>query len=237
MKTKTVLMYVGVIFLSTTLILSFSPQTSKALTLELNLNGVFSGYVPQGTSPWLTATFEDVAAGVQLTLSGLGLTEGEFIQGNINVGNPTGSQLGWGFNFNPSKEGSISSLQFNPTGGSNQAAVWQVAADAFKAAGDGSFDILFAWDNENPFESGDTAVYLISMTGLLAADFNYLSENGDGLGYGSAAHIQGISIPEVTEGGSGWIAGGAPVPEPATMLLVGSGLIGVGVFVRRKFKR
>ncbi|MGQ9647462.1 MAG: PEP-CTERM sorting domain-containing protein [Thermodesulfobacteriota bacterium] len=29
----------------------------------------------------------------------------------------------------------------------------------------------------------------------------------------------------------------APVPEPATMFLLGSGLIGVGVFVRKKFKK
>jgi len=29
----------------------------------------------------------------------------------------------------------------------------------------------------------------------------------------------------------------ASVPEPATLLLLGSGLLGVGVFVRKKFKK
>ena len=76
------------------------------------------------------------------------------------------------------------------------------------------------------------------ITGLTVSDFDFSSVNGGGEGhYVTAAHIQGIPLPT---GGttSTWVGngGGGEVPEPSTMLLLGSGLIGL-VGLRRKFKK
>ncbi len=43
-----------------------------------------------------------------------------------------------------------------------------------------------------------------------------------------------FAIDDLRFGGGG---GGAAVPEPATILLLGSGLLGMGVYARRRFKR
>ncbi len=91
------------------------------------------------------------------------------------------------------------------------------------------------------FDSNDTAIYEISgISGLVVDDFNVLSSETNNLGHGgggtgpflTAAHIQGIPSTNGTTK-SGFVT----VPEPSLFVLLGSGLLGIGLLGRKKFRK
>lgn len=215
------------------LILIF-PGISRADTLTFQLDYLYNGYSPSGSSPWPTATFVDLAPNtVELTMTN-NLVSNEFIDG-VN-GKGKYSNGGWFFNVNPDK---LSVLSINYVSGSEAA---QTLKGSYQANGDGFYNIVFAWKK---FSGGNTAVYdfTVSEGSLTATDFNFLSSPGSGSQAGpfySAAKVQGIVDPNNSSNTvSGWVAATAdpnPVPEPSTIMLLGSGLVSLGLWGRRKFK-
>ena len=70
-------------------------------------------------------------------------------------------------------------------------------------------------------------------TGVIISSFQFASTNGStkGLTYLTT------DARENSTSYSGSITPSAPVPEPATLFLMGTGLIGFGAFIRKKFKK
>ncbi len=210
------------------------PIMTQATMLTFDHNIEFSGATaPAGTSPWITATFDDSFGGantVRLTMSATNLVGTEFIDD-------------WLFNFDTSLN--LASLNFAYISGQAANNV-NTGVDAFPADGDGKFDIEFDFPPPpgafaSEFTTGETSVYDFTyISAITVSSFDFGSVPGGGNGtFKSAAHIQGIG----TSGNdSGWIAprngNGEPIPEPTTMALLGIGLVGLaGAAARRKLKK
>jgi hypothetical protein len=191
-------------------ILVFLPNLSKATGILYQFNTPFpTDPSPSGSTPWLTADFENTAGGVTLTISAAGLTGSEFaseiyfnIDPNLNQHSLTFSKTAY--------TGTFSTPTIDQAVGDNN----------YKADGDGKYDFRFNFGTAHgtTFGSGDSITYQIGgILGLVANNFAFLSAPAGGSGpFYAAAHIQSLG-----NGGCTWIepCGGpihTSVPEPSS---------------------
>jgi hypothetical protein len=203
------------------------------------LSTKINGTSPVGATPWLTATFEDVAAGdVKLTLTN-NLLSGQFITDVL-------------FNSKLDATG-LTFTEFNAGAPPTVLSVTQSATQSLTGGSQikgGGYNIDINYDNSPPVnrfgtQGGTVSIFEITGTGLTAANFLKPSlDNGSMFGgpYYMAADVLGI--PAGTDGqtiggsigdASAVVGTTSAVPEPETyaMMLAGLGLMGF-VAMRRK---
>ncbi len=209
------------IFLSRCIILgglfigSATVPNSPAGESVLDFSHLFGGVAPASTEhTWVEALFKDISPGVVgLTISNLNLSGSEDVDSVY-------------LNLSPALNPNSLSFSFQNAAGKLKNPDITQGTDAFKAGGDGKYDILFSFatsmgDNQR-FNAGESITYFISgIPGLKATDFEYLSAPDGGAGpFYAAAHVQRIGTASL----SGWIASDtiAPVtvPEPRSFCLV-----------------
>ena len=199
-----------------------SAMTAQADQVTFVLGGAdFSGPTAN-TGGTISVLIEDITGGVRLTVTNNLVDPGAFL-----------SSLYLNTSVAP-LEGAVGTcVDCTATGG--QTMTFNFGLDAFQADGDGRYDILidFSTDAANRLLAGETVVFDVTSTtvGFTANSFLVFSAPGGGNGpFRAAAHIQ--SLPN---GESDFITE-TEVPEPTSMLLLGSGLVTLAAGLRKRFK-
>lgn len=133
-------------------------------------------------------------------------------------------------------DGAVQTFGFNFKGGITLAASdfslptnWSANTSGSVLDGFGRFENVVSTSGDN--DRKDPLSFSITRSGYTFTESDFNETNNKG--YIFAAHIAGFTKMGPDSKTSAWFADGTPVPEPATILLVGSALISMALIRRR----